>query len=104
MLGALLEPEVLADILEALSHADDAQEKLLVNIMSVLPQCERFDTACMFLESEEKQRESVSLASFATSSLSEMSMMISGAVLILDKIRKMEGNTDADAIAARWKI
>jgi ACT domain-containing protein len=60
MLGSLLEPEVLADILEALLQADETQNALVADMMSVLPRCERFETACMFLDPKEKQRESLS--------------------------------------------
>jgi ACT domain-containing protein len=59
MLGSLLEPELLADILETLLHADETQRDLVVDLMSVLPRCDRFETALMFLEHSEKQRESI---------------------------------------------
>jgi len=60
MLGSLLEPELLADILEALLYEEDGNTSLILDMMTVLPQCERFDTAWMFLEMREKQRESES--------------------------------------------
>lgn len=55
MLGSLLEPELLANILEALSRAGEEEKTLLVDMMSILPSCERFETSCMFLESHEKE-------------------------------------------------
>lgn len=57
MLGSLLEPELLADILEALSRAGEEEKTALVDMMSILPSCERFETACLFLDNHEKSSE-----------------------------------------------
>ncbi|UZJ54936.1 hypothetical protein CBS101457_004256 [Exobasidium rhododendri] len=57
MLGSLLEPELLADILDALLHDQDSSHALTLDLLSVLPRCERFEMAWMFLQEQEKQRE-----------------------------------------------
>jgi hypothetical protein len=58
MLGSLLEPELLAELLEILLHEKDDEQRLVLEMMAVLPTCERFETAWMFLEREEKHSES----------------------------------------------
>jgi hypothetical protein len=57
MLGSLLEPELLADILDALVHGEEDRISLIIDILTNLPQCERFETAWMFLEGKERGRE-----------------------------------------------
>jgi hypothetical protein len=57
MLGSLLEPELLADILQALLHVKNSESSLIEDVMGVLPLCERFEMAWMFLEEHEKQSE-----------------------------------------------
>ena len=57
MLGSLLEPELLADVLAALLQGSQGSTSLIVDVMSVLPRCQRFETSWMCLEEAERKRE-----------------------------------------------